>query len=694
MATYNTISLAQIDADALADYIVSSKRLVYRRADDGDESIVASNIAQDVEKVAGTNAENIAIAINSDNRDTVQNALKLNGIDADQYMMTSTGNSIQTKQIKMRKLYGDDLQNIKDELYTLRQELAKGGFIEDRGEYTGYVDIFRAAAPKHLFSKLAVVTTTGNADEIFVEDEDVFDSLDIYDYIVLEAEDVQKFTIKQIAEKDKTRRVLILDSEIRGDVYSAENGMNLYLSYGINDEGMFKFARAAELMMASEENHTGLSDDTYKIMKHVTEPNKGFAYSFRVPEEKQGYVTSFEICAKAYGTPGSMICYLMDARDVENFHNPVQAASDYQTALANKDDSFHFFAASKPYVLSSAYGRRYIKFDFLQDNDMYPIMSQDEDDTVRYVAIVECLDCDQNNYYDIQFLQHKNSEGHLSDLELNNITYHYERQKDGSSKLALTTDDAINASDMYYHIVTRSIVEKEVYPEDKGLYSFRIETKDLVNKARVMLRIRREGIWKAITGTPKAEAFYNKTITIQDADPTNGIRTIPKLQLKSQTYKPLELRENNVDTTEQVLTVIGNNITSAHSLEESAVTFDDPVVLKDGDPIYRMGYLVSLKARKVSLQNGHLTATPYRHFVLPLTEVFKDFRRTDKMSSDRLLFEANLFDIEATDDDYFNDFIVQVYWSNTDMETNDYPDIRKAQMGAIKDIAVSFNEGY
>lgn len=694
MATYNTISLAQIDADALADYIVSSKRLVYRRADDGDESIVASNIAQDVEKVAGTNAENIAVAINSDNRDTVQNALKLNGIDADQYMMTSTGNSIQTKQIKMRKLYGDDLQNIKDELYTLRQELAKGGFIEDRGEYTGYVDTFRAAAPKHLFSKLAVVTTTGNADEIFVEDEDVFDSLDIYDYIVLEAEDVQKFTIKQIAEKDKTRRVLILDSEIRGDVYSAENGMNLYLSYGINDEGMFKFARAAELMMASEENHTGLSDDTYKIMKHVTEPNKGFAYSFRVPEEKQGYVTSFEICAKAYGTPGSMICYLMDARDVENFHNPVQAASDYQTALANKDDSFHFFAASKPYVLSSAYGRRYIKFDFLQDNDMYPIMSQDEDDTVRYVAIVECLDCDQNNYYDIQFLQHKNSEGHLSDLELNNITYHYERQKDGSSKLALTTDDAINASDMYYHIVTRSIVEKEVYPEDKGLYSFRIETKDLVNKARVMLRIRREGIWKAITGTPKAEAFYNKTITIQDADPTNGIRTIPKLQLKSQTYKPLELRENNVDTTEQVLTVIGNNITSAHSLEESAVTFDDPVVLKDGDPIYRMGYLVSLKARKVSLQNGHLTATPYRHFVLPLTEVFKDFRRTDKMSSDRLLFEANLFDIEATDDDYFNDFIVQVYWSNTDMETNDYPDIRKAQMGAIKDIAVSFNEGY
>lgn len=691
MSNYNKISLAQIDVDALSDYVVAKKKLVYRN---GDESVAASDKAQDVEKVAGINAENIAVAVDSENRNTVLNALQLNGIDADQYMTTSAGSSIQTKQVKMRKLYGDDLQNIKDELYTLRQELAKGGFIEDRGEYTGYVDTFRAAAPKHLSEKLTVVAATGSADEIFVEDEDVFDSLDIYDYIVLEAEDIQRFTIKQIAEKDKTRRVLILDSEIRNDVYTAENGMNLYLSYGINDEGMFKFARAAELMMTSEENHTGLSDDTFKIMKHVMEPNLGFAYSFRVPEEKQGYVTSFEICAKAYGTPGSMVCYLLDSRDVENFHNPVQAASDYQTALANKDDSFHFFAASKPYILSSAYGRRYIKFDFLQDDETYPIMTQDGDDTVRYVAVIECLDCDQSNYYDIQFLQHKNTNGQLSDLELNNITYHYERQKDGSKKLALTTDDTINASDMYYHIVTRSVVEKKVYPEDKGLYSFRVETKDLVNKARVMLRIRKEGMWKANTGSTKAEAFYNRSVSIETADPANGIRTIPKLQLKSQTYKPLELRENNIDTTEQVLTVIGNNATSTHSLEESAVTFDDPVVLKDGDPIYRMGYLVSLKARKVSLQNGHLTATAYKHFVLPLTEVFKDFRKTDKTASDRLLFEANLFDTEATENDYFNDFIIQIYWSNTDMETSDYPDIRKAQMGAIKDIAVSFNEGY
>ena len=40
----------------------------------------------------------------------------------------------------------------------------------------------------------------------------------------------------------------------------------------------------------------------------------------------------------------------------------------------------------------------------------------------------------------------------------------------------------------------------------------------------------------------------------------------------------------------------------------------------------------------------------------------------------------------------YNEFIVQIYWANPDMST--YRDIKKAQMGAIKDIAVSFNQGF
>ena len=691
MSNYNKISLAQIDVDAISDYVVANKKLVYRSG----ENVAASNKAQDVEKVGGVNAGNIAVKAEGMPRNTVQNALQLNGHDADYYMSNDEGNSVRAKQLKMRTLYGEDLQNIKDELYTLRQELVKHGFIEDRGEYTGYVDTFRAKAPKHLSEQLAVALSNGNRDEIFIEaaDKAVFDSLNIYDYIVLEATDIQKFTIRQIRDKDKTRKVLILDDVIPNDIYVSKNGMDLYLSYGVNDEGMFKFARAAELAMGSEENHTGLSDDTYKLVKHTLKPETGFGYSFRIPEEKQGYVTSFEICAKAYGSPGSMVCYLMDARDLANFHSPAQAMADYKAAKENKTDTFHFFASSKPYVLSSAYGRRYIKFDFQQDDESYPLMTQDADNKVRYIAVIECLDCDSENYYDIIFLQHKNAEGKLVDLELNNITYYYERHADGSTKPALTTDDTINACDMYYHIITRNIIENEIYPESKGLYSFHVETKDLVNKARVMMRIRKESTWVANTESEKAQVYATDPVPIANTKINSGIKTIPNLCLTSQIYNPLELRETDINTSRQVQTVIGNNITTIRSLGDENVTVVDPVLIKDGDPIYRIGYNVCLKARQIKIVNGKaVEVVPYRHFVLPLTEAFKDFRTNDEETSARLIFEADLFNTEANDTDYYNEFIVQVYWSNT--ELNEATDIRKAQMGAIKDIAVSFNQGY
>ncbi len=690
MATYNTISLAQIDADALADYIVSSKRLVYRRADNGDDSVVASNLAQDVERVAGVLAENIAVHAEGEDRGTVPNALMLNGHPDTFYMTKGEGSSVMDKERKLRTYYGNNLQNIKDELYTLRQELIKNGFIEDRGEYNGYTDTFRATAPKHIYKCLATVSISENEDEVFIEDRKVFDSLNIYDFIVLENEDIQYFDIRQIADKDETRRVLILDKEVDSKIHNAANEIKLYLSYGINDEGMFKFARAAEFSMG-EENHTGLSDDTYRIMKRTMEPYTGFAYSFRIPAEKQGYVTSFEICAKAYGNPGSMICYLIDARDLNNFHNPIQADADYTAAKENNDDSFHFFAASRPYMLNSAYGRRYIKFDFIQNDGTYPLMTQDSDETIRYIAIIECLDVDRNNYYDIQFLQHKDSDGHLGDLELNNITYKYNRQADGSNKKALTTDEETNASDMYYHIITRSIIQNEVLPYDKGLYSFHVVSKNPVNKARVTLRIRKEGAFCVDTNEQRVKVFDN-VISIKDSDVNNGIKTIADLRLINQGYNPLELRNNNLDISKQVDVVIGPNITSVHSIDENRVTVNTPVLIRDADPIYRMAYKVSIKARKVE-KGSNPEDFEFKHFVLPFTEVFKDFRTIDKTASDRLVFEANLFDVEAGESDYYNDFIVQIYWDNTEMDSN-YNDVRKAQMGAIKDIAVSFNQGY
>ena len=286
MSNYSKISLSQIDANAVADYVVASKKLVYR-------TDVAGSTAEDVDKVSGVNAANIAVAISSDDRSTVQNALKLGGLPAADYMTNTQGAGLSSRQNMLRELYGRELQNVMDELYTLRQELAKSGLIEDRGEYTGYIDTFRAAYPKHMANMLAEALSTDGEykDELFIEDVNVLRELDVYDYIAVVAQitsDLQKPEIRQIKRIDHTNKVVVLDSPLSDDVYASP--MMIYWSRGIHDEGMFKFAQAADHVPSSEENHTGLSDDTFRIMKHTLVPETGFAYSFRVPKEKQGFL--------------------------------------------------------------------------------------------------------------------------------------------------------------------------------------------------------------------------------------------------------------------------------------------------------------------------------------------------------------------------------------------------------------------
>lgn len=688
METYNRISLTQIDIDAAADYIVAKKKLVYRT---GDETVAADSKAQDTENVGGIPSDRIAVAISDEDRSTVDNALKLGGVPSTEYMTVTQGGSLSVKQERLSENYGTELRNLMDELYSLRQELSKKGIIEDRGEYVGYTDIFRTNSVKHMDTVIAeaVPVETSNRDGLFIEDSVAFSSLNQYDFVVVVGQistEIQQCKIAQIKEINAEEKIITLDSGLDENMWNSQ--ISLFWSRGVNDEGMFKFARKAEDVPSSEENHTGLSDDTYKIMKHITSPETGYAYSFRIPKEKQGFVTSFEICAKAFGSPGAMKCYLIDDRDKDNFKNPIQAYDEYQASITDHTDSFHFFAESRPLTLGSEYGRRYIKFDFLQEDSSYPLMPQDDDNTVRYIAIIECLDCDKNNYYDVQFLQHRDSNGQLKDLELNNITYNYSRQLDNSRKKALLTDDDINASDMYYQIITRSVIENEIEPEKEGLYTFHASTKDITNRIRVMLRVKKEGSYKANTESEKPKVYTGSSLKIYNSNMDSGIKTISELYLHNNIYRPLELRRNEADISTNVPVIIGNNITELAGRNENSITLATPILATNNDDVYRMAYQVCVKARKVSFKNGVESATEYRHFVVPIKEVFKDYHTYDKEASARIIFEADLFNKDEITE--YNDFIVQIYWSNRDM--SDYLDIRKAQMGAIKDIVVSFNQ--
>lgn len=693
---YSKISLNQIDIESLADYVVESRNLVYRN----NEVDSSSNKAMDVDKVSGISSDLIAVAIDKDHRTTVDNALNLGGRPYSEYMTLTTGMSIATNQVTMKKSYGSDIQNLQDELYQLRNELIKGGMIENLGQYNGYIDTFKNKHYINIQDALGTadsLNTSGN-NQIHISDISFFNSLEVADFICIENDSTKYFDIKEIASKDELLKTITLDSDLtsltRGTDY------NIYKSKGIIHNGLYKFASEPNTQFSEEEYHTGLSDDTYNVIKRINETNKGFGYSFRVPEAKQGYVTSFEICAKAVGTPGSLMCYLMDSRDLDKFMNPTQAEADYLEAKEKDDaDGFKFFAKSQPYLLSSSLGKRYIKFDFLQADGTYPLMTRDidnDDEPVRYIAVIELLQGDSSNYVDLVFLQHKNAAGERTDLELNNITYYYEKKNDTSTTPALSTDDELNKSDMYYHIVTRGVVENEPEAQKQGLYSahysFMNNKSDTAgDKVRLMLRIKREGKYKVKTDATEPTVFNNQVFNIINEDTDNDIKTTDDMRLKTETYKRIAERESDADISEQTTIVVGNNISKIQGINEDYVSTQTPVLLKDNDKIYRCNYLVNLKARRVNFVDGTYTASDYDNFILPLTDVYKDFEPSSRDWSDRLIFEASLMAEDLTVKNY-NDFELQIFWENRELSS--YTDIKRAQMGAIKDLVLTFSKDF
>lgn len=696
MSKYSKININQLDVDALADYVVESKKLVYRSGDLETSSIKS----HDTDKVGGISSDLIAVAVDKDNRDTVKNSLQLGGKDASEYMTTTTGAGIASKQIKMKKAFGDDIRDIKDELYQLRNELAKNGAIENIGQYEGFSDKFRKnhyVNEQELIGQASTIDVT-EKNEIIVTTNEAFNEFDVYDFIVIVNPLANTFDIKQIAEMNPDSRKIILDSNLNPTVLNET--LELYKSKGIIFNGLYQFASDEDIHIGNEEYHTGLSDDTYNITKRINEIRKGFGYNFRVPESKQGYVTSFEICARAVGAPGSLMCYLIDSRDIDKFKNPQQMENDYlEDSESENPNGIHFFAKSQPLSLDSSQGKRYIKFNFLQPNGTYPLMSRDEGgNTVRYVAVIECLDANASNYYDLIFLQHRKSNGELGDLELNNTAYYYNRKSDNSSDYALTTDEEINKSDMYYHITTRAIVENEPEPQKQGLYTAHYSFQNVLNgfgaaKARLMLKVLREGQFAAVTGSKIPVVYNGAMLEITNTDKYNGVKTVDDLRLKTTMYKRLQERISNSDISNFCDAIIGNNIVKVQGTNDTSLTSEDVIIACDKDKVYRNAYQVSLKARCIQYneKTGQLEISEYDNYILPLTTVFKDFESNSQEFSDRLIFEADLINDNMEVKPY-NDFELQIYWENPELSI--YQDIKKSQLGAIKDLVLSFDRGF
>ena len=139
MASKSLISLANIPVEDIFNYLTIVKGV----------SIKEENAA-DTDRVAGVDADKIARAAMDENgelikdRDTVMNALKLGDVDAKQYLLRDESTTLLGDTYKVSTILSDELKEVRDELYQLKAELAKQGYIKQNHVYDGFYDAFRA----------------------------------------------------------------------------------------------------------------------------------------------------------------------------------------------------------------------------------------------------------------------------------------------------------------------------------------------------------------------------------------------------------------------------------------------------------------------------------------------------------------------------------------------------------------------
>ena len=680
-------------------------------------------------------------------RNTVLNSVNLGGRPADDYMTKSDGGSIGTVQSAMIEAYSSEIADLKDELYQLRSELEKNNYVQDYGMYSGISDHFDRNRYRNIQKCLGSFECSdyNDKDVLSVTDE-IYEMFDRYDYICL-VDKENRYCIRQIVEKtddglkikfnSKTSFVYggtILDKNIQEEKElldaATENTVFVFKSRGIIHNGLYKFATKPENQPSgSIRFYSGLTDDRKRKSLILGNSGKGIAYSFRVAGSAserdsienydgensvishQGYLESFTIVVRPYGEPGELECYIIDKKDLPRFKNPIQFENDYKSGVLVDGVPIRFFSKSTwIYKENNKSIKQYAKFSFEKDGQ-YPLMSRDEDyndEKVEYVAIICANDMPAGSYYSMLCLQNNNTaeseDSQERDLEINNEMYSYKEQADDSDILAVAK--AKDNCDLFFQIVTLKAEDNLPQPLSSGLYTLHYYNQNLkchqsANKgfqsARVMLRIKREGKFMASISNPEPECYGpNSQLAVKPDGSALDTLAYSYLTNSDAYVDKQEVDEKNTFDTTKVQVLVGNYLTTVGAIktgENGASEYLQPasfILASDEDKVYRLGYIVAIKAREISFNRGtgEYKKGGYVRKVMKLVAVAKDYDSDNRNYSDRLIFETD-FD----QDKEYNDFELQLYWQNQMIRKSPISDLvyekREELMGALKDVVLS-----
>lgn len=605
MASKSLISLANIPVEDIFTYLTIVKGV----------SVRAENAA-DTDKVCGIDSDKIAMAaVNNEgdlieDRNTVQNALNLGGKAADQYLLKDDSTTLLGDTYAVSTTLSNEIKEIRDEVYQLKSQLAKQGYIMQSKVYDGFYDAFRDGEIRYDDTLITQLSSElrGSSSNAYVINAD---SISEGDYLGFKLTDG---TMQSAQVQYKQNGALVLRNTLG---VSVPAGANVYRYAGSYNNGEFIFGKNyGRITSASTEKVVVKDGKDRNAIQVLGEDTKGFATKLSSYYCTYGsIIRKVEFSLAVKGNPGSIKASIWKV----NF-NSFSEAVDYE-CLGSSDS---VYPSSCSGTLSN------VVFNFAQ-----PIRISEG---ATYLIALYCGGADAENTWKIGGYTDDTYES-LTNMWYTDDTYYF----DGERFPYVIP----GATDAYLALHISQEMTVNIQYEDNGVYACKEEMQCGFTRVRVELRVNREGIYQT-TNNGLSVVGGNK-ITIAGDKAAN----------------PFAKGD---------FVVIGNSFSKiSKDSSVTGIFCEDSMYTPEGADVYRVGYKVQVKCKKktseIPLMYGDETIVE-----LPLVAVIPGKEPgKENNSSDRLIFEAEIKNNEEERLEMYHQLELQIAWDSPITTINENP---------------------
>ena len=605
MASKSLISLANIPVEDIFTYLTIVKGV----------SVRAENAA-DTDKVCGIDSDKIAMAaVNNEgdlieDRNTVQNALNLGGKAADQYLLKDDSTTLLGDTYAVSTTLSNEIKEIRDEVYQLKSQLAKQGYIMQSKVYDGFYDAFRDGEIRYDDTLITQLSSElrGSSSNAYVINAD---SISEGDYLGFKLTDG---TMQSAQVQYKQNGALVLRNTLG---VSVPAGANVYRYAGSYNNGEFIFGKNyGRITSVSTEKVVVKDGKDRNAIQVLGEDTKGFATKLSSYYCTYGsIIRKVEFSLAVKGNPGSIKASIWKV----NF-NSFSEAVDYE-CLGSSDSVYPSNCSG---TLSN------VVFNFAQ-----PIRISEG---ATYLIALYCGGADAENTWKIGGYTDDTYES-LTNMWYTDDTYYF----DGERFPYVIP----GATDAYLALHISQEMTVNIQYEDNGVYACKEEMQCGFTRVRVELRVNREGIYQT-TNNGLSVVGGNK-ITIAGDKAAN----------------PFAKGD---------FVVIGNSFSKiSKDSSVTGIFCEDSMYTPEGADVYRVGYKVQVKCKKktseIPLMYGDETIVE-----LPLVAVIPGKEPgKENNSSDRLIFEAEIKNNEEERLEMYHQLELQIAWDSPITTINENP---------------------